>query len=246
MTDPGDPLEVAGAVGPAGPPGRWGLGDVWITLALYVLFAFVGAGVVLAAPDTPDARAWALVASVALPWIGLAGWPLLATGLKGQGPVQDLRLRGGRGDLAFGAAAGVVGLVCAALIATLTELVMGDQLESSVGQLADTLAEASPWPVIALALLAVFAAPVVEEIAFRGLMFGALAKRGWAVWPNIVLTAAVFSAFHLEVSRFALLFVVGIVLGYVRARTRSTSASMVAHLVNNLPGGIALVALALG
>ena len=225
---------------------RWGLGDFWITLALYLFFGIIGGVLVLGAPDNPDAKAWALVASVVLPWIGLIGWPLYATRTKGRGPVADLRLRATGGGLVFGAAAGVVGLLLAAVIAAVTERIMGHSLESSVGQLADDIADASPWPLLVLALLAVFAAPVVEEIAFRGLAFGAFEKRGWAPWASILTSAALFAAFHLELTRFALLFVVGIVLGYVRAHTRSTGASMVTHMVNNLPGGIALIALALG
>ena len=72
----------------------WGLGDVWITLALYLFFAFLAAGVVLTMPDRPDPQAWAVVLSLVVPWIGLAGWPLLCTSMKGLGPVRELRLRG--------------------------------------------------------------------------------------------------------------------------------------------------------
>jgi CAAX protease family protein len=223
---------------------QWGLGDLWITLALYVFFAFVGATIVLAVPDEPDARAWALVASVALPWVGLAGWPLLATARKGEGPVLDLRLRASIRDVAFGAVAGFVGLLAAGVVALILERLTGDPLESAVGQLADDLSAASPWPVLALAVLAGIGAPIAEEIAFRGLMFGALEKRGWNPAGCIVGTGVLFAVFHLEPTRLPVLIVIGLILGWVRSRRASTGASMAAHMANNFPGAVALALLA--
>ncbi len=244
-----DPMPELSISGPppatAGAAGRqWGLGDLWITLALYVFFAFVGATIVLAVPDTPDARAWALVASVALPWIGLAGWPLLATARKGQGPVLDLRLRASVRDVAYGAVAGFAGLLAAGAVALILERLTGDPLESAVGQLADDLSAASPWPVLALAVLAAIGAPIAEEIAFRGLMFGALEKRGWNAASCIVGTGLLFAVFHLEPTRLPVLVVIGLMLGWVRSRRASTGASMAAHMANNLPGAVALALLA--
>ncbi len=236
------PAQVA--PGPSEPARWWGLGDFWIAVALYLFLAFAGVGLVAAVPDTPDAQAWAVVASVALPWLGLAGWPIAATRFKGRGPVLDLRLRASPSDLALGAAAGVVGLLLAGIVAVGVEKILGDPLESSVGQLADSLGEASPWPVVVLALLAVLGAPVVEEIAFRGLLFGAEEKRGKTMVRCILVSSLLFAAFHFEPTRFVVLLVIGLVLGWVRARTASTGASIVTHMVEQPPGGIALIGLA--
>ena len=52
-----------------------------------------------------------------VPWIGLAGWPLLATARKGRGPVLDLRLRGTAGQVALGVVAGFAGLLLAGVVA---------------------------------------------------------------------------------------------------------------------------------
>ncbi len=226
------------------PPPSWGLTDVWIALGLYVFLAFLGAAIVLAVPDNPEAKAWALVAAVVLPWVGLAGWPIYATTTRGGGPVLDLRLRATPADLVFGAIAGFVALVMAGIVALGLERVTGEPLESSVGQLADDLTAASPWPVVALALLAGIGAPLVEELAFRGLLYGSLEKRGRTVIYCVAVSSVTFAAFHLEPIRFPVLLVIGLVLGFVRARTNSTGASMVAHMTNNLPGAIALLVLA--
>jgi membrane protease YdiL (CAAX protease family) len=89
---------------------------------------------------------------------------------------------------------------------------------------------------VVFALSTVLVAPVCEEVAFRGLLFTALHKRGLADRAVVVISAAVFAAYHLEPTRFLLLFVLGLALGEVRLRTGSTSAAMITHaLVNLLP-----------
>jgi membrane protease YdiL (CAAX protease family) len=215
-----------------------------VTLGLYLFFAVLGATLVLAVPDEPTVQAWALTASVALPWIGLAGWPVRATRRKGLGAVSDLRLRGSTRQVVVGACAGFGALAAATVVATVVQRIQGSPLESTVGRLADDLRSASPWPVVVLALFAAIGAPVCEEVAFRGLLFGALEKRGWAPWASITGSAAAFALFHLEPARLPVLFVIGLVLGWVRWHTGSTRASIAAHMANNLPGAIALVALA--
>jgi CAAX protease family protein len=235
---------VPDAVVPDVRPRWWGLGDFWITLALYLFFALIAGMVLLAVPDRPDPQAWAIVLSLALPWIGLAGWPLLSTSRKGLGPVRELRLTGRPRDLGLGVIAGLVGLVLASVVAVVLEFFTDSPLNSAVGDLAESMESASPGPLILLAVLSAFGAPVVEEIAFRGLMFGALEKRGTPQGWTIVLTAVVFALFHFEPVRLPVLLVIGLVLGWVRARTGSTLASMAAHMANNLPGAIALLALA--
>ena len=88
-------------------------------------------------------------------------------------------------------------------------------------------------------LFAVVGAPLMEELCFRGLAFAAIAK--WADAHRIpavpwatVGSAFLFGAIHLEPVRFPLLFVIGLVLSYLRARTGRVGASVVAHAFNNL------------
>ncbi len=232
---------------PAGDLGRsrtWGLGDAWTTLGLYVVFGLTAAGLISVLPDNPEADAWGIVLLLTVPWIGLAGWPLFATRTKGRGPVVELRLRGSAQQVGLGVVAGFAGLVLAGLVAALTQLVMGQPLVSSVGELADTMADASPWPLVVLALLAGFGAPVVEELAFRGLLYGALEKRGQAKAACVVISAVAFAMFHFEPARFPVLLVIGLTLSAVRAVTGSTRASIAAHMANNFPASISLLVLA--
>jgi uncharacterized protein len=187
-----------------------------------------------------DARAWSADALLSLPWIGLAGWPLLATRLKGLGPVLDLRLRLSRRDIAYGVLAGISGLVLATIVASIQEQVSGHQISSSAGDLFDSVDKANPVPLLVFALLAGVGAPIVEEIAFRGLLFGALEKRGMRTAWCVLISAVSFVVFHLEPTRILVLLPIALSLAIVRARTGSTGSSIVAHMTNNLPAAIGL------
>jgi membrane protease YdiL (CAAX protease family) len=94
-------------------------------------------------------------------------------------------------------------------------------------------------------LMAMFGAPIVEEIAFRGLLYGALAKAHINEHLVVVITALVFALFHFEPKRFLILFAIGMILGEVRRRTGSTSAAIVAHAVNNTPAALFILVTAL-
>lgn len=75
-------------------------------------------------------------------------------------------------------------------------------------------------------------APVVEELMFRGMLFGWLAGRwGGAVAAGV--SSLVFAAAHLEPAHIALVLPLGLLFGWLRWRTGSLLPSMVAHIVNN-------------
>ena len=87
----------------------------------------------------------------------------------------------------------------------------------------------------------VVGAPVVEEIFFRGFLYAGLRKRGLGDLLTVVVSSLVFAGFHLEPLRMLVLFPTALVLGWVRWRTGSTGASMVAHGVVNAPGALVLL-----
>lgn len=222
----------------------WGLRDVLVALALWLLLVLVGLVALLLLPPAIGTDPWLVVVLVVLPWVGLLGWPLLATSRWGCGPVRELRLRCTRSQALTGVFGGLVAVVCALVVAAVTAEVTGRVPTSAAGDLVADLASEGLGPVVVLALLSVVGAPLVEEVAFRGLLYGALEKAGRSTGTCVVVSAVVFAVFHLEPGRLPLLLVSGVVLGVVRARTGSTGAAVVAHVVNNAPGGIGLVVLA--
>lgn len=77
-----------------------------------------------------------------------------------------------------------------------------------------------------------FLAPVVEELVFRGLLFGWLAGR-WGGGVAAGISSLVFAGAHLEPAHILLVLPLGLLFGWLRWRTGSLLPSMAAHIVNN-------------
>lgn len=75
------------------------------------------------------------------------------------------------------------------------------------------------------------AAPLVEELMFRGL--GQSLLRFLGRWPSIVLVGATFGVTHGLVEALLVLVPFGIVLAYVRDRTGSVYPGMLVHALFN-------------
>ncbi len=85
-----------------------------------------------------------------------------------------------------------------------------------------------------LVILAICIQPaVVEELAFRGIIFSAL-RRVLSARETIVVSALVFMIIHLSVPSFPHLFIIGLALGYLRVRTGSLYPGMALHFTHNL------------
>ncbi len=90
----------------------------------------------------------------------------------------------------------------------------------------------TPSGVVLLVLLAVVAAPLFEELFFRGFVFRGLAN-SWG-WPaGAAMTAIVFGAAHLQLSVFLPLFALGFALAWVYQRTGSIWTSIALHAIFN-------------
>jgi membrane protease YdiL (CAAX protease family) len=94
----------------------------------------------------------------------------------------------------------------------------------------------------------VIAAPIAEEILYRGLLYRGLAASRLGVLGAIVLTSVLFGLVHYPGfgwPRVVMTGFVGLLLGWVRWRTASTSVSIVAHATTNLVGITILTAIVL-
>ncbi len=87
--------------------------------------------------------------------------------------------------------------------------------------------------VILEALDASLWAPIVEEITFRGLLYGTLRTR-LGVWPAAVLSAAIFTLPHgYALAGSASVLVSGLLWALAYERTRSLLPGLFAHAANN-------------
>lgn len=91
----------------------------------------------------------------------------------------------------------------------------------------------SLWTQAMLVLLATVAAPLTEELLFRGVFLQA-AKLRLGVWPAIVLTGFVFGFVHpVGLSGMLPLMVLGGVFAWMAETRRSLAPSMLAHCLQN-------------
>jgi len=112
--------------------------------------------------------------------------------------------------------------------------------------------EVSPWPLaiyrsaradgslIWLWLALVVAAPIGEEVLFRGFMFRGFVHAPRDAVPSIVLISLIWSLLHIQYDLLDIteIFVLGLLLGVVRWSTGSTTLTILLHALNNLVGFI--------
>jgi membrane protease YdiL (CAAX protease family) len=76
-------------------------------------------------------------------------------------------------------------------------------------------------------------APIVEEIIFRGLLYGTLRTR-LAVWPSALVSAVIFTVPHgYAIAGSASVLASGILWAIAYERTRSLLPGLIAHFANN-------------
>lgn len=227
-TDP--PLPLAPAV-----PG-WGIGEAVGAYAVGFLASGL-AGAVAAAITGDNASVGTTVAGTVGLWVGFAGVPLYVVHQKRLGSFAEaLRLRVRWSDVPLGVAAGAVSswilvrLVYVLLLLThLLDQKQIDRLDEPAKHLFDT---AGGLATVAMVVVVVVGAPIVEEIFFRGFLQPALVARVGTA-GGIVATAVVFALTHFEPLQFAGLVVFGAVLGVLANRTGRLGAGIAAHMTFN-------------
>lgn len=84
-----------------------------------------------------------------------------------------------------------------------------------------------------LALFGVLVAPIVEETLFRGMLYPVLERR-WGLEVAVLGSSLVFASIHAPqlaggIPQLAVIFMVGVLLGYVRGRTGSLVPGWLIH-----------------
>lgn len=132
----------------------------------------------------------------------------------------------------------VVMIIATVLVAAVVSSLFGDppdvREQLSVGR-----SEISGAEVFWLLIASVVAAPVVEEVVFRGLLFPSLRKR-WPFWAAALVSAVLFAAVHLTLILVPALTVLGLALAWLKERYDSVYPAIVLHGLNN---GLAIVIL---
>lgn len=96
---------------------------------------------------------------------------------------------------------------------------------------------------VAAGILIVVAAPIAEEIFFRGFMFAGL-RNAVSIWPAALISALVWGSLHLTAGNIGVaiqISILGLVLAWLYERSGTLWAPIVAHGINNTIAFIVLV-----
>jgi uncharacterized protein len=212
----------------------WGL---WATLAFAILaFVFgqaMGIAVLSLAKNFDPARVDSDGTAVAI--YTLVGNAVeivtlvLATRLAGADALEYLGLDIPRWRDVVIAAAGLLVVIASADALTFAlgkEMVPAFQLElHRTARAEGTL----PW----LWLAIIVAAPVGEELLFRGFMFRGFVHEPRDALPGILVISLIWSMLHVQYDWFgtAQVFLIGVLFGFVRWRTGSTTLVILLHML---------------
>lgn len=204
-----------------------------VVAAMFALFALVtGAGLLSRQVDWSH-DAWAL-ALLAVYLIGYALWFLLARlGTRG----AKLPLGERFGLRAFDLMPGLIAAFVAMSLTLYVELLYGALIVGlgiEVPKL-PSVAEVFPLTPIGVGVAIIvtcIAAPLSEEVLFRGVLFGTLRDR-WGDWPAALVSGAAFAASHLNWYVFVPFTILGVLLAWIASQTRSIWPAVIAHAVFN-------------
>ncbi|MEO1063104.1 MAG: CPBP family intramembrane glutamic endopeptidase [Actinomycetota bacterium] len=182
---------------------------------------------------------WLLPAQLGL-WAGMLGIPYLVARLNRERLIDPSSLLPDRRDVGLGVLVGlgmqlvVIPLVYWPLLPLLDD---DADLSEAARELTD---RADGAAVIALVLISVVGAPIVEEIFHRGLVQPRLIPR---LGPPaaIGVTSVLFAASHVQLLQFPALVLFGVAVGFL-ALSRSLGAAIVAHVVFNATAVVTLLA----
>lgn len=132
-----------------------------------------------------------------------------------------------------------IGIAIAALAVA---VVLGDVLTLALGrdlvptfqlEIHRSASASGTLPLLWLAV--VVAAPVGEELLFRGFLFRGLVQGPHDSLPGILVIALIWSLLHIQYDWFgaSLVFGLGVMFGYVRLYSRSTTLVILLHVLLN-------------
>lgn len=231
------------------PEPSWGLGEpAWgFVLAqvsgLILGSAFIAlAGQQAASADPDTLPFWALALQAPPLWVGFIAAPVWAARRYGNGVRRDFHVYLRSGDVAPAAAVGVFAqLVLVPLVSWPVLKLTGantDDLAESARSLVDKAD--TPAGLVLLFVVVVIGAPIAEELFFRGLLMGAIAKR-WSLTAAVIGSSVIFGASHFQPLLFPGLATAGLVFAGCAAKTGRLGPAIVAHMAFNATTVIALV-----
>lgn len=124
------------------------------------------------------------------------------------------------------------GLVLLPLLSRLLGIDLSAWWRAHQGVYAFLGVEGGGWLLPLALLVLALVAPALEECLFRAVLFGRL-RRSLAFPLSAVISAALFSAIHLDVMNAPAIFLLGVAFAWLYERSGSLGPSVAAHVANN-------------
>jgi membrane protease YdiL (CAAX protease family) len=169
-----------------------------------------------------------LVLSSLVGWLFLVGVPVVATKVKGEGPVADLGLRFEVRDLlAFPLGVALQAIAVPLLYWPILQ-VLDKNTDDVSAEARDLVDSASGLGVLVLVLIVAVGAPVAEELFYRGLVLRAVEKR-WSTAVGLVASTVLFGVAHLQGLQLPALLLFGAVAGTLTVRSGRLGPAILCH-----------------
>ncbi len=127
----------------------------------------------------------------------------------------------------------IVGSLIGTSINMTIETITGASMDNAVSDMIENT------PIWILTIFVVILAPIFEEFVFRKLLMDRLLVLGDKI--AILLSALAFGAFHGNLDQFFYATLVGLVFGYVYAKTRDIKYSIILHAIINFLGSVLVI-----
>jgi membrane protease YdiL (CAAX protease family) len=166
-------------------------------------------------------------------WERIIGWP------RRDGVIREL---------AAGAGLGILVRLASVLVASVVVTVLRGASDRSVQLPEQVSTDLAGWGLVIFVIFALFAAPMLEEFVFRGLLFRSIADRN-GFWAGALVSAVAFGAYHLltpgdslDVLALGVTHVgTGLGLAWIYWRRRNLLASIAGHAAFNLIGVVSII-----
>ena len=227
----------------------WGCGDVAYGILLAMVAGIVFLVPMLVAGMDDKSLAVAAVGTVST-WIGLGGWSLFVSWVKGSGSLKtDFGWAFRWFDVFIG-----LGLTFGTFVISFVLNVIQQAVGVKAAGNTDFLQEQQRQPVgpgwsyLGLTLMVAVGAPLVEELFFRGLTYSAFQKR-FGTAMAVIGSTVIFGLMHFQPGPLVpTLFMVlnltvfGLVLGLSRMWFKRTGPGVFSHMFFNLTAALVILA----
>ncbi len=197
-------------------------------IALYFCYQWFGDGLkTVAATGTLLAAMTVLPAASGVAWIWLQAVWGESAGWRGLGVMTI-----STGRLRLAVLAGAAAMVLNTALVILLRPILGAPTSLPIGG-EGGMASQPVYVILAFFVGAVLLAPLLEELLFRGMLFGLLRKY-LSFWPAALIAAEAHAMIHFDPATVPGLTVVFVIFGYLYEKYKSLWLPIIAHGTHNL------------